>query len=85
MLHRDTFDRLSDIGTVLTWELSEKLGGYIVVWDNESTFTVWHESWEGDLTELDSLVLIGSPHEIDTFALAQDLAKGHLRKVLTPA
>jgi len=78
MLHRRTYDLLSDTGTVIHWQAFPE-GGLIVVQDEPSVFTVWREAWDESVVSVGTFdVLIdGAPHDV-TFPVAQEIAKGLL-------
>lgn len=76
MLHRKTYDTLSDTGTVLDWKVFPE-GGVIVVQDSPTVLTVWHESWGETLRALKSYNIHDSdgPQPMNTFKEAQVVAQ----------
>lgn len=83
MLHRKTYDTLSDIGTVLHWEVST-IGGLIAVQEKElSAITIWHESWQESLEPIATydLKVSGSLVTPANFGEAQEFGKALVASV----
>lgn len=83
MLHRRTYDTLSDEGTVLLWEKGVH-GGIIVVKESPSTYAVWHESWDESLEQIKRYDLhdISDATKEHDFTESQEIAKGLMKLVV---